>query len=243
VKGTRKLLAGSKILIAGGFASIFLLFGIVMRDLIRLRSAQVNTLQQNTESEALEETANKLAELTARYNATRIELEAGGLHAREQEITEKIDEVNDRINKAYSKTGNALFSMFEDNTKVDAAVGEVHLQELVLLKHLNDLVDLEKTVAAELLETNQHRYIDIQKTLSILALVAIVVGVIIAGIVISRVSKAGKRIAHLANHDDLTGLKNRRVFESHLNTDCCLSIWIVSKLSTTPVATMQGTNY
>jgi len=247
VKGTRKLLASTKILIAAGFASIFLLFGIVlwlalatmkttnqniatlieetdrktssayqMRDLIRLRSTQVNTLQHSTESESLEETTSRLAELTARYNATRIELEAGGLHAREQEITEKIDEVNDRINKAYSKTGNALFSMFEDSTKVDAAVGEVQLQELVLLKHLNDLVDLEKTVAAELLETNQHRYNDIQKTLSLLALVAIVVGAIIAALVISRVSRAGKRIAHLANHDDLTGLKNRRVFESRL---------------------------
>lgn len=247
MKGTRKLLASTKILIAAGFASIFLLFGIVlwlalatmkttnqniatliedtdrktssayqMRDLIRLRSAQVNKLQLSNEPEAREKTTDKLAELTARYNSTRLELESGGLHEREKEITDKIDEVNVRINNAYSKTADALFSMLENNTKVDAAVGELQLLELVLLKHLNDLVELEKTVAAELLETNQKSYTDIQKTLSILALVAIVVGVIIAAIVVSRVSRAGKRIAHLANHDDLTGLKNRRAFESHL---------------------------
>jgi len=86
----------------------------------------------------------------------------------------------------------------------------------VLLNHLNGLVQLEKTIANDELELNQKTYKEIRRVLIGIVLAAFVLSLIISGIVTSRVATANKKISHLANHDDLTGLHNRRSFEQHL---------------------------
>lgn len=248
MKGTRRLLAKTQILVITGFASIFLLLGFVlwyalatlkttnesfatlisqtdqktssaylMRDLIRQRSTILNALQHEQAPETQQRLKLKLGDLTARYNQTRLELDPRELDIREQEISDKITDINQRISAAYVTLGESMYSMLEDKSKVNTSIGSVKLLEVVLLKHLNDLVELEKTIASESLATNQNRYLDTQTILSLLSILALLVGLVIAVVVVRRVSRASRRIAHLANHDDLTGLRNRRSFENNLN--------------------------
>ena len=75
---------------------------------------------------------------------------------------------------------------------------------------------LEKILAEEALDNNQQTYQQTQRLLIYIVAASFALSMIISILVISRVARANKRIAHLANHDDLTGLKNRRSFEEHL---------------------------
>lgn len=188
-----------------------------MRDLVRLRSSQIATLNYQALPEDNEQVFNKLNYLTARYNQTRLELSRSDLDENEQEITRKIEETGQRVLAVYGKVHNAFYSLLASQPKLNTAIGEVKLHELVLLKHLNDLVETEKELAAESLQANQENYATTQKTLTSLALAALLVGIVIAVVVVSRVASANRRIIHLANHDDLTGLANRRSFENKLS--------------------------
>jgi len=187
-----------------------------MRDLIRLRSNQATMLGHNSDPDLREKIIAKIANLTARYNQTHLDLESGQQNQREQGASAKIHSANERVNIAYTKTGNDVFSIHDDRARLKSTISELQLSELVLLKHLNDLVTLEKTLAKEAMEKNQRRYQQTQTLISVLALIAIVLGLAIATTVVLRVARANRRIAHLANHDDLTGLRNRRSFESDL---------------------------
>ncbi len=188
-----------------------------MRDLVRLRSTQIATLHHQALPEDNEKVFDKLYELTAKYNQTRLILSQSNLDENEKETTTKIEEAGERVLLAYGKAHNAFYSMLDSKPKLNSAIAEVKLHELVLLKQLNDLVEMEKALAEESLQSNQDNYAATQKTLTALALTALLVGIVIAIVVVSLVVRANRRIIHLANHDDLTGLANRRSFEDRLS--------------------------
>ena len=129
-----------------------------MRDLIRLRSNQAGMLGQINDPQTREEIIGKIADLTARYNQAHLELESGPQNQREQEASAEIHRAKERVNLAYLKTGNDVFSIEDDRTRLQSTISLLQVSELVLLKQLNDLVVLEKTLAKESMEANQKRY-------------------------------------------------------------------------------------
>ena len=127
-----------------------------------------------------------------------------------------MSEASTRSYESYGQAANYIYAMESNPETLKSELGNVQLRELVLLNHLNKLVQLEKELSAEALEANQSRY---KKTLSWLiatVVATLVVSIIISGAVTNRVTAANKRIKHLAAHDDLTGLHNRRSFEDAL---------------------------
>lgn len=187
-----------------------------MRNVILMRSAAVRTLAQTDDIAERQRTFDKLIEHTNAYQNTRKELAALSANAREQAILEEINEADARVANAYERANAEIFSQEQDLASEKSALNEVQLHELVLLNHLNDLVQLEKVLAEEALESNQTSYQRTQRLMVYLVSAAFALSMIISAIVIARVARANKRIAHLANHDDLTGLHNRRSFEQHL---------------------------
>jgi len=187
-----------------------------MRDVIRSRSSAMKSLQQINEPDEREKIFEKLISSTESYNSSRSELEALGANKREQEILDKVVIADHRVIEVYDKANNKIYSMSSSPDMLKSVLADVQLQELVLLNHLNDLVQLEKTLAEETLAGSHSRYTKTQDLLLTLCLAAFGISLLIAGIVIKRVSRANKRIAHLASHDDLTGLNNRRSFEAQL---------------------------
>ncbi len=187
-----------------------------MRDVIRLRTNAIQSLSQITDPVERERVFEKLAASTKTYIEIREELTNLVSNEREQDILNQIKQTDERIAKAYNKAGNRIFSMKDDTDAFKSVVSEVQLQELVLLNHLNDLVLLEQTQAKATLSANEQNLSATRKQLRSLLLAGFVVSILISYLVIQRVSLANKKISHLANHDDLTGLYNRRAFEEHL---------------------------
>jgi len=187
-----------------------------MRDVIRLRSNSVRSLLQINDPVEREKVFDKLVNNTQSYVESRESLKALGANKREQEILTKVQEADERVAMVYDKANNRIYSMSNTPDKLKSVLAEVQLQEFVLLNHLNDLVQLEKTLAEETLAGNKNRYKNIQRLLLALLLAAFSTSLLIAAFVVGRAARANKKIAHLANHDDLTGLHNRRAFEEHL---------------------------
>jgi len=187
-----------------------------MRDAIRLRSSEFRALAQVNEPEKREKILSKLVQATESYTDARQDLTILSANEREAEVLVNIVEAEQLSATAYEKAGERIFSMVSDKNALLSALGAVQLQELVLLHHLNDLVKLEKTLSTERLESNQARYKKMRQTLLAIVIAAFIVSVLISIIVINRVSRANRRIQHLASHDDLTGLQNRRSFDKAL---------------------------
>lgn len=187
-----------------------------MRDVIRLRSNTVRNLIQSEDFQERYELFDEFIDHTDNYEHTRGELIAQGANEREEKILEHIDAAYVRVNEAIEDADNSMYATSQDNVALEGILSDLQLRELVLLNHLNGLVQLEKTIASEELALNQQMYTQTRRVLICIVLAAFILSLIISGIVISRVAAANKRISHLANHDDLTGLHNRRSFEQHL---------------------------
>lgn len=187
-----------------------------MRNVIRMRSAAVRSLAQTDNTEERQRIFDKLIEHTNSYQTTRKELSELSANAREQAILTEINEADARVASAYERANSEIYAQEQDLPAQKSALNEVQLHELVLLNHLNDLVQLEKVLAEEALQSNQTTYQRTQRLMVYLVSAAFALSMIISATVIARVARANKRIAHLANHDDLTGLHNRRSFEQHL---------------------------
>jgi len=189
-----------------------------MRDVIRLRSAEVRAIAQTNNPDDREKIFDKIFQSTETYNNASAQLIQLGANERETEALDKIATAYDLTYDAYDKAGNRIYSVVRDTDALKSSIGNVQLRELVLLNHLNSLVLLEKELSTEALAANQEYYKTIRKWLIASVFAAFVVSLIISGTVITRVSAANNRIKHLANHDDLTGLRNRRSFEVLLNS-------------------------
>ncbi len=187
-----------------------------MRDMIRVRSYEVRAMAQTLDWQERENLFDQLTSTTRTYNQARLSLTTLGANEPEKEILNRIAEADHRAQDAYGKASNRIYAMVHDPEALKAAISSVQLSELVLLNHLNRLVQLEKELAKEALVENQLRYSETRSWLIASVSLAFVVSILISAAVISRVSAANRRIKHLANHDDLTGIHNRRSFEDTL---------------------------
>lgn len=213
-----------------------------MRDVIRLRTSTARALRQTQETTEEQNTLATLFNYTDTYRAARNELNGMVVDERETNILEQIKAVDETIDDAYDSVDNLLSVISTEVTATvespDSETAEtianlvseapelrsqlhstlrlISQHERTLLGHLNELVNLERQMADEALVNNKTQYRQTRKLLVILLGVSIALSLVISFIVAARVAKANRRIAHLANHDDLTGLHNRRSFEQHL---------------------------
>jgi len=187
-----------------------------MRDDIRLRSNAVRSLMLISDLADRERIFDKLVAYTGNYNTSRTELVSFGANPREQEILDRIDVVDQRVANAYDRMNNVIYSIQPSSSLLKTVLGDLQLQELVLLNHLNDLVVLEKSLAQEELQTNQATYKHTRHVLLLIVIGSFAISLLISAVVTNRVTQANRHIAHLASHDDLTGLHNRRSFEEQL---------------------------
>lgn len=187
-----------------------------MRDFIRLRSGAVSTLVQTENLDERDRIFSKILNYTLEYEESRDELSGFESKPSENLIFKQINGADQRVAGAYEVASKELNTINQDPMVLRAALNNVQLHEMVLLNHLNKLVEHENQLAKEALESNQALYQKTKNLLSLLVGAAFTLAIAISATVARCVSSANSKIAHLANHDDLTGLHNRRSFESHL---------------------------
>lgn len=195
----------------------------MMRDAIRLRSSAVQTLVQTEELGERKRIFNNILDYTSIYETERDKLEKLGVNTREKEILGQVNNADQRLAKAYEDASNALSTVNVNTTLLGSALNTVHFHELILLNHLNEMVKLEKQLADEAVKGNQQKYQETRELLSLIVIASFALSIVISAVVTARVSRVNNRIAHLANHDDLTDLHNRRSFEQHLKQTICIA--------------------
>ncbi len=187
-----------------------------MRDLIRQRS-QVMIELMNTEDDAAQQRElERFVQQSNRYRALEEELRTLRSNPDELAILDRIRVSDERVQMLYDEALATVFVDRGDTPALKKSINEIRLKELVLLNDLNTLVLYERELAGAAVARNQQSYAKVQTTLVWMLTTAFSFSMIIAAMIIARVSVANKRISHLATHDDLTGLHNRRSFERHL---------------------------
>lgn len=187
-----------------------------MRDVIRLRSNSVRALTSSSDVVERKAIFDKLSHYTEDYQLARTQLKTLDANAREQNILDQIDKAYLRVENAIEDTDQHIYATEHDSDDLRIMLAQLELQELVLLNQLNELVTLEKNLANEELQDNQQTYNKTRKLLLMMVIASFALSIAITAVVVWRVTRASRRISHLANHDDLTGLHNRRSFEQHL---------------------------
>ena len=187
-----------------------------MRDAIRSRTATMKSLVKITDRDERKKIFDKLDSRTKSYLTNRNKFKALGVNESEQDILNKLALADKRVHDGYKKVEKRIISINGNPSQLKPLIAEAQLRELVLIYQLNNLVQLEKELAEETLTSSHSRYKSTQNLFLALCLAAFTISMLIAGFVIRRVSQVNKRIAHLASHDDLTGLNNRRSFEAQL---------------------------
>ena len=187
-----------------------------MRDAIRQRSAAVRSLQVFADITEQQNAFSRIVIHTRAYEKVRDALAELHTNPRETAVLDYSRKIYERVISAYDQVNELYFSMHPSPEALKAAISKLQIQEYVLLNQLNTLVDLERELAEESLAANQERFRETRRLLLGIVIAAFALSLLVSAVVIARVSRANRRIAHLASHDDLTNLHNRRSFEAHL---------------------------
>jgi len=187
-----------------------------MRDAIRQRSAAVRSLQVFADITEQQNAFSRIVIHTRAYEKARHALAELHANPRETAVLDYSRKIYERVISAYDQVNELYFAMHPSPEALKAAISKLQIQEYVLLNQLNTLVDLERELAEESLAANQERFRETRRVLLGIVIAAFALSLLVSAVVIARVSRANRRIAHLASHDDLTNLHNRRSFEAHL---------------------------
>lgn len=189
---------------------------VQMRELVIRRTAAYRSLPAISDNDNYQQVIDSIHQLTRDYVAQRHQLQRLVSDVREIEILEVIRnaenaslEMQTRVS-AYTDNNANLENQLETLHKVALSRDEV------LRSQLNRLIEVEQAVADEQLMQNLDDYQRTRRFLLFMALTALVIGGLTITIVGKRIRAINRRVVHLATHDDLTGLINRREFKSQL---------------------------
>ena len=186
-----------------------------LRDAIRLRGYTLNKMlstQDVFERDTLEQ--NMMA-YGGMYINARNTLLSMDMAPDEQEIHRQIDAVS-RDGQRFNRRAAELLTDFADREQIDAALAQAELSREIILESVDSLVELEENNARKAIDKNQQHYLQTRRLLLILSAITLAVCLLIARLVITRAGAKNRLLAYHASHDSLTGLINRREFETRV---------------------------
>jgi diguanylate cyclase (GGDEF)-like protein len=186
-----------------------------MRDAIRLRANSLKAMRLTGDPFRRDEEYLRFLGYAGPYSRARKELMSKSMDDQEVEIHEKLSEIARRAQPDNEHAANLLLRG-ASGEEVEAAMQVAADSQAQLLKLLDELVDLEQRNARAAIRISNDHYQETRHKMFALAAVALLFAIIIAWLVIHRISEKNRRISYQASHDELTGLINRREFEQQL---------------------------
>lgn len=190
-----------------------------MRDAIRLRANSLQTMALSDDLFERDEEFMRFQNHARMYREAREKLLTIKMDAREKKIHARLTEA--------TRTSQPLNDLAAENMLSDAPANEVRTivnkavgQQEILLKTLDELVELERVSAELALKSANDDFTESRHQMFLLAGTVMVLGFFISVIVTRRSANKNRHIYHQANHDALTGLLNRRAFEQELELLC-----------------------
>jgi len=186
-----------------------------MRDAIRLRNNSLDIIRLTESPDERDSEYREYMQHEGKYWAEREKLVSLGMDTTEYDIHQELT----RLALAAQPYNDDISEKLQEN----AAAGDLMAAIAIAEQHQNDILEqLDKLVAlvqtnsrAVLSATRQH-YQGTRKLLFTLVGIALAFCILVARIVIQRVSAKNQKLNYEASHDTLTGLINRRGFEKRV---------------------------
>lgn len=186
-----------------------------LQDAVRLRGYTLNKMlltQDVFERDMLEQNMLSYGGIFLNARNTLLTME---MDPEERAIHQKIDSVS-RDGQRTNRLAAELLTDFADREAIDTAMAQAELSREIILESIDSLVELEENNARTAIDNNQQHYLQTRRLLLILSGIILVVCLLIARLVITRAGAKNRLLAYHASHDSLTGLINRREFETRV---------------------------
>ncbi len=186
-----------------------------MRDAIRLRNNSLDIMRLTENPGERDREYREFMRHEGKYWAARERLVSLGMDDTEYDIHQELT----RLTRAAQPYNDDI----SDKLQGAASAGELAAAMAMAEQHQNDiLAQLDRLVAMvqansrAVLSANQQHYQGTRKLLFTLVGIALVFCILVARIVIQRISAKNQKLNYEASHDSLTGLINRRGFEKRV---------------------------
>lgn len=186
-----------------------------MRDAIRLRALSLQAMQLNDDPFFRDAEWIKFHSYAGMYRAARDTLLDTRMDARERALNARLSAMA-RVAQPFNDRTAELLLADASRAQVQSMVEVASEHQSRILGVLDELVQLEKENAASAAESSARHYDRTRRTVLILAGLALLFSAAISLLVIRHAALKNEKISYQASHDPLTGLFNRRVFESEL---------------------------
>ena len=186
-----------------------------MRDAMRQRGDSLKAMRLAKDIYKRDEEYRRLLQQAGKYHTARDTLVSQGIDAREGGVLDKLTELAGTLPPYH---GSSVEPLINDKPGADVApvFNLTWDYQDQIFEQLDKLVTLEQENAQHTLVVNRGHYRGIRQLLYTLAGITLVFSILIAWIVIQRVSAKNLKTSSQASRDVLTGLLNRREFEIRL---------------------------
>jgi len=186
-----------------------------MRDAIRKRSISLKKMLIMEDIFGRDEEHQLFLSYAGDYRMARDILAQQDLDEKETAILEKLRLVTRDAQPVNDEIADLLMAEADDGI-ITALMDSGEAYQEKVLEQLEGLVRLEKENAATALSSAHRDYLETRQTLVIIAILTILLCLLVAAMVIHRVSDKNRQLSYQASHDALTGLINRQEFEQRV---------------------------
>jgi diguanylate cyclase (GGDEF)-like protein len=186
-----------------------------MRDAIRMRSNSLQRMRLTTDPFERDAEQQRFFSYAGRYRVASEQLEKLGMNDREAVIHEQLQQLT-RSAQPFNDMAADLLMGDAPATAIEAAMQDAAARQGLILDKLEALVRYEQENSHEALQTSRRHYSGTRNLMFALTAIAMLFSLLVARIVITRVSEKNRQLAYQATHDSLTGLTNRREFEQRV---------------------------
>jgi diguanylate cyclase (GGDEF)-like protein len=187
-----------------------------MRDAIRLRANGLKNMQLTDDFFKRDAEYQQIIDNAGKFRIAREQLVGLGMNEKEEQINSQLLQLIRVAQPFVDNTSDMLMS----NTPIegmDTALENANSLQEVILDKLDQLVELERMNTEQALAVSRDHYIDTRKLLFLLSGITLLFSLLVARVVIKHVSSKNRQLIYQASHDELTGLINRREFESRVD--------------------------
>ena len=186
-----------------------------MRDAIRLRNNSLDIIRLTENPGERDSEYREYMQHEGKYWAAREKLVSLGMDTTEYDIHQELT----RLALAAQPYNDDISEKLQENAAAGdlmAAIATAEQHQNDILEQLDKLVALVQTNSRAVLSATRKHYQGTRKLLFTLVGIALVFCILVARIVIQRVSAKNQKLNYEASHDTLTGLINRRGFEKRV---------------------------